>query len=56
QMPQPMQSDSEIHVTFEVFVTSMHALPARARPRGGRAPMRTTGQPFLHSCAHFFGL
>lgn len=45
QMPQPMQSSSEIHAIFDVGPTSTHSLP-----------ILTTGQLFLHSCLHFLGL
>eukprot|EP00051_Salpingoeca_urceolata_P009800 m.119080 g.119080 ORF g.119080 m.119080 type:complete len:60 (+) comp16452_c0_seq6:1772-1951(+) len=40
-----MQSVSEIYAILDVRSASMHILP-----------MRTTGQDFLHSCLHFFGL
>ena len=45
QMPQPMQSVSERKATLSVLFTSMHSFP-----------IFTTGQDFLHSCLHFFGL
>lgn len=45
QIPQPIQSGSEMNAILLVEVTSIHNLP-----------IRTTGQLFLHSCLHFFGL
>ena len=45
QMPQPMQSSSEIQAICEAGVASTHSLPTL-----------TTGQNFLHSCRHFLGL
>lgn len=45
QIPQPMQSGSEMNAILAVGVTSMHS-----------RPIRTTGQLFLHSCRHFLGL
>lgn len=45
QIPQPMQSSSEMKASFELGVTSIQSFPRR-----------TTGQDRLHSCRHFFGL
>lgn len=45
QIPQPMQSSSEIQASFEDGVTSIHNFPTL-----------TTGQYRLHSCLHFLGL
>jgi hypothetical protein len=45
QMPHPMHKLSDMNAIFESWPTSIHSLP-----------MRTTGQDFLHSCLHFFGL
>lgn len=45
QIPQPIHNSSEIQASFEDGVTSIHSLPTL-----------TTGQYFLHSCLHFFGL
>ena len=45
QIPQPIHRLSEIKAIFDSAVTSIHSLP-----------VRTTGQDFLHSCRHFFGL
>lgn len=45
QIPQPIQSSSESTAILDVGDTSIHNLP-----------MRTTGQDFLHSCRHRFGL
>ena len=45
QIPQPIQSSSEMNAIFESVATSIHNLP-----------IRTTGQDFLHSWRHFFGL
>ena len=45
QIPQPMHRISEMKASLSVRSTSMQTLP-----------ILTTGQPFLHSCAHFFGL
>ena len=45
QIPQPMQSSSDMNANFEFGVTSMHSFPNR-----------TTGHDLLHSCLHFFGL
>ncbi|KAJ1449668.1 hypothetical protein M885DRAFT_448901 [Pelagophyceae sp. CCMP2097] len=45
QMPQPMQSSSEMNASLEAGATSMQSLP-----------IRTTGHCRLHSCRHFFGL
>lgn len=45
QMPQPMQRVSEMNAIFDVGSTSMHIFP-----------VRFTGQFFLHSWRHFFGL
>ena len=79
QIPQPMQSSSEIQAILAVWDTSIHSLPAqssllkkqaqlyfgltlRAAGRSentgdfGVPPIFTTGQLFLHSCRHFFGL
>ncbi len=44
-IPQPMQSVSEMKQIVEAGVTSIQTLPALL-----------TGQDFLHSCLHFFGL
>ncbi|KAJ1491881.1 hypothetical protein T484DRAFT_1612133, partial [Baffinella frigidus] len=54
----PMQRDSWMFAIFEVGVTSTHSLPAEGKTgrRRRRSPMRTTGQYFMHSCPHFFGL
>ncbi|KAF1984661.1 hypothetical protein K402DRAFT_335894 [Aulographum hederae CBS 113979] len=43
QIPQPMQSRSEMKAILSVGATSMQSLP-----------VRTTGQDFLHSCLHFW--
>ena len=45
QIPQPIQSLSEMKAILESEVTSIQSLP-----------VLTTGQDFLHSCRHFFGL
>ena len=45
QIPQPMQSSSEIEAIFTNGVTSIHNFP-----------IRTTGHDFLHSCRHLLGL
>jgi hypothetical protein len=45
QIPHPMQRLSEMKAIFDSGVTSMQS-----------RPLRTTGQDFLHSCLHFFGL
>ncbi|PWN53934.1 hypothetical protein IE53DRAFT_309315 [Violaceomyces palustris] len=45
QIPQPMQRASEMKAILLVEVTSIQSLP-----------ILTTGQDFLHSCRHFFGL
>lgn len=45
QIPQPMHNSSLIAARFDSGTTSMHNLP-----------IRTTGQVFLHSCLHRFGL
>ncbi|KAI9193681.1 uncharacterized protein BJ171DRAFT_429304 [Polychytrium aggregatum] len=44
QIPQPMQSSSEMKATLEDAVG-----------RRGHIPMRTTGHPRLHSCRHRLG-
>ncbi|EIE24325.1 hypothetical protein COCSUDRAFT_10993, partial [Coccomyxa subellipsoidea C-169] len=56
QIPQPMQSSSEIHAVFEFGATSMQSLPADYPSTLICSPIFTTGQLFLHSCLHFFGL
>ena len=67
QIPQPMQSSSEMNAILDVGATSMQSLPVRGRSgplsycdmhesRERYAPMRTTGHDFLHSCLHFLGL
>lgn len=45
QIPHPIQSSSEREAIFERGVTSIQSFP-----------IRTTGQDFLHSCRHLFGL
>lgn len=35
QMPQPIQSSSEIHATLEAAVTSIHSFPAAAQDMTG---------------------
>ena len=45
QIPQPIQSSSEIEAIFTNGVTSIHNFP-----------IRTTGHDFLHSCRHLLGL
>lgn len=45
QIPQPMHSSSDSEAILDSGLTSMHSLP-----------IRTTGQDFLHSCLHRFGL
>ena len=45
QIPHPMQSRSDMKAILDSGATSMQSLP-----------VRTTGQDFLHSCRHFFGL
>ncbi|KAI8895074.1 hypothetical protein BC833DRAFT_529850 [Globomyces pollinis-pini] len=45
QIPQPIQSSSEIKANLSDGNTSIQSFP-----------ILTTGQPFLHSCLHFFGL
>merc|ERR1719473_895599 len=45
QMPQPMQRGSDIQQILESLLASTQSFP-----------VRTTGQNFLHSCLHFFGL
>jgi hypothetical protein len=45
QIPQPMQSVSEMAAILSVGDTSMQSLP-----------ILTTGQDFLHSCRHRLGL
>lgn len=57
-------TSSEMNASLEALVTSMHILPAplSSAPRPpapvghAHAPMRTTGQLFLHSSLHFLGL
>jgi hypothetical protein len=44
-IPQPIQRVSEMKQIVEVGLTSMHIFP-----------VLFTGQVFLHSCLHFFGL
>ena len=86
QMPQPMQSSSEIQASLEEAETSMQSFPdvlfflvwvkrflkvrrERRRPSlsllslllrssliSSHSPTLTTGQLFLHSWRHFFGL
>jgi hypothetical protein len=65
-----MQSDSAMIASFDVISTSMHCVWEGEIGGGGGGqgqrkgvervktclPMRTTGQDFLHSCLHFFGL
>ena len=41
----PMQSGSEMNASLLLGLTSMQSFPSL-----------TTGQDFLHSCRHFFGL
>ena len=45
QIPQPIHKVSEINAILDAGVTSIHNFP-----------VFTTGQLFLHSCLHFFGL
>ncbi|KAI5808831.1 hypothetical protein DFH27DRAFT_461016, partial [Peziza echinospora] len=45
QIPHPMHSLSEMKAILDSGVTSMQSFP-----------VRTTGQDFLHSCLHFYGL
>ena len=45
QIPHPMHNSSEMKAILSFGVTSMQSLP-----------IRTTGQDFLHSCRHLFGL
>ena len=45
QIPQPIQSVSEMAAILSLGVTSMQSFP-----------IRTTGQDFLHSCRHLLGL
>lgn len=45
QIPQPIHNSSEIEAIFVLGVTSIHSFP-----------ILTTGQDFLHSCRHLFGL
>ena len=45
QMPQPMHSSSEIQAILLLGLASTQSFP-----------ILTTGQNFLHSCRHFFGL
>lgn len=45
QIPHPMHSSSEMVAILSFGVTSMQSFP-----------IRTTGQLFLHSCLHLFGL
>lgn len=45
QIPQPIHNVSEMNAIFDSGATSIHNLP-----------VRTTGQDFLHSWRHFFGL
>ncbi|KAI9593846.1 hypothetical protein BDF19DRAFT_386933, partial [Syncephalis fuscata] len=50
QIPQPIQSVSEMKAILASGLTSRH------QPYWLHLPIRTTGQLFLHSCRHFFGL
>lgn len=45
QIPHPMHRVSEMNAIFDSGATSIQSLP-----------VLTTGQDFLHSCLHFFGL
>ncbi|KAI9336789.1 hypothetical protein BDR26DRAFT_864609 [Obelidium mucronatum] len=45
QIPHPIHNSSERNAIFEFTATSIQSFP-----------ILTTGQPFLHSCLHFFGL
>lgn len=45
QIPHPIHSRSEMKAILLLGSTSIQSLP-----------VRTTGQDFLHSCLHFFGL
>ncbi|EGW34941.1 uncharacterized protein SPAPADRAFT_131559, partial [Spathaspora passalidarum NRRL Y-27907] len=45
QIPQPIHKVSEMKAILDAGVTSIHNFP-----------VLTTGQLFLHSCLHFFGL
>jgi len=45
QIPHPIHRLSDMKAIFDSGVTSMQS-----------RPLRTTGQDFLHSCLHFFGL
>lgn len=45
QIPQPIHNSSDKEAIFELGDTSIQSLP-----------IRTTGQDFLHSCRHRFGL
>ena len=45
QIPHPMQRRSDMKAIFDSGVTSIQSFP-----------VLTTGQDFLHSCRHFFGL
>lgn len=45
QIPHPIHSSSEIEAILSLGATSIHSFP-----------IRTTGQYFLHSCRHRFGL
>ncbi|KAI8050334.1 hypothetical protein BDF22DRAFT_605134, partial [Syncephalis plumigaleata] len=47
QIPQPIQSVSEMKAIFESGALCYGYC---------YLPIRTTGQLFLHSCLHFFGL
>ncbi|KAI9363954.1 hypothetical protein DFJ73DRAFT_611664, partial [Zopfochytrium polystomum] len=64
QMPQPIQSSSEMKAILDEGSTSMQSFPVikcefRLRLKCAALsslPILTTGHPFLHSCRHFFGL
>ncbi|KXS17198.1 hypothetical protein M427DRAFT_97259, partial [Gonapodya prolifera JEL478] len=65
QIPQPMQSSSEMNAILESGATSIQSFPVvqsskrllgTSRFINFNSPILTTGHDFLHSCRHFLGL